>query len=95
MTKAPEGTSDGITADLAALRQDVTRLSESISALVQSQARGAAQHVADAVDDIDHNLVIGADAGNLHQGLFDLFGEEVDAFDDEHIIRSPGNRGDA
>jgi len=51
MTKSSEGTSEDITADLAALRQDVARLSESISALMQNQAHGAAQHVTDAVED--------------------------------------------
>ena len=51
MTKSSEGAGEDMTADLAALRQDVARLSESISALLQSQAKGAAQHVSDTVDD--------------------------------------------
>ena len=56
MTRSSEGTDEDITADLAALRQDVARLSESISALLQSQAQGGAQHVSDAVDDAKAKL---------------------------------------
>lgn len=51
MTKSSEGTDADIAADLAALRQDVVRLSESIGALLQGQALGAARHVSDSVDD--------------------------------------------
>lgn len=51
MTRSSEGTTEDIPADLAALRQDVARLSESISALLQTQAQGAAQHFSDAVGD--------------------------------------------
>lgn len=51
MTKSSEGTTEDITADVAALRQDVARLTESISALLQNQALGAGQRVSDAVDD--------------------------------------------
>jgi ElaB/YqjD/DUF883 family membrane-anchored ribosome-binding protein len=51
MTKTTVGAGEDITADLSALRQDVGRLSESINALLQSQAQGAARHVSDAVDD--------------------------------------------
>jgi len=51
MTKSSEGTTGDVSADLAALRQDVARLSESISALLQSQAAGAGQRVSEAVDD--------------------------------------------
>lgn len=51
MTKSPEGSSEDMAADLAALREDVARLSESIAALLQSQAQAAAHHVSDAVDD--------------------------------------------
>jgi ElaB/YqjD/DUF883 family membrane-anchored ribosome-binding protein len=52
MTKSSKGASKDITADLAALRRDVARLSDSISGLLQNQAQGAAQHVSDAVDDV-------------------------------------------
>lgn len=51
MTKSSEGTDADIAADLAALRQDVVRLSESISARLQGEALGAARHVSDSVDD--------------------------------------------
>jgi ElaB/YqjD/DUF883 family membrane-anchored ribosome-binding protein len=49
MTKTPEASADDITADLAAIRQDVARLSAAITALLQTQAQGAAQNVSDAV----------------------------------------------
>lgn len=49
MTKSSEGTTGDIAADLAALRQELARLSESVSAMLQAQAQGGAQHVADTV----------------------------------------------
>lgn len=51
MTKIIEGTIEDTTAYLAALRQDIARLSESVSALLQNPAPGVAQQVSDAVDD--------------------------------------------
>lgn len=51
MTKMSEAPSGDVAADLAALRQDVARLAESMSALMQGQAQGAAQRVSDVVDD--------------------------------------------
>ncbi|MCZ8147589.1 MAG: hypothetical protein O9325_07050 [Roseomonas sp.] len=51
MTNNIQGASEDIAEDLAALRQDVARLSESIAALLQSQSQGAAQRVTDAVED--------------------------------------------
>ena len=51
MTKTAEGTLEDTTAYLAALRQDIARLSESVSALLQNPAPGVAQHVSDAVED--------------------------------------------
>ena len=51
MTKIAEGTLEDTTAHLAALRQDVARLSESVSALLQNPAPGVVQQVSDAVDD--------------------------------------------
>jgi ElaB/YqjD/DUF883 family membrane-anchored ribosome-binding protein len=51
MTKTTEGTIEDTTAHLAALRQDIARLSESVSAFLQNPAPGVAQHVSDAVDD--------------------------------------------
>ena len=49
MTKMTEATIEDTTAHLAALRQDIARLSESVSALLQNPAPGVTQHVADAV----------------------------------------------
>ena len=51
MTKSIEGTTEDAMAYLAALRQDIARLSESVSALLQNPAPGVAQHVSDAVED--------------------------------------------
>jgi len=51
MTKTTEGTIEDTTAHLVALRQDIARLSESFSALLQNPAPGIAQHDSDAVDD--------------------------------------------
>ncbi|MBP0464190.1 DUF883 family protein [Roseomonas sp. PWR1] len=51
MTKLPEAPSADVAADLAALRQDVARLADSMTALMQGQAQGAAQRVSDIVDD--------------------------------------------
>ncbi len=51
MTKITEATIEDTTAHLAALRQDIARLSESVSALLQNPAPGVAQHVSDAVEE--------------------------------------------
>ena len=51
MTKMTEATIEDTTAHLAALRQDIARLSESVSALLQNPAPGVAKQVSDAVDD--------------------------------------------
>ena len=51
MTKMTEATIEDTTAHLAALRQDIARLSESVSALLQNPAQGVAKQVSDAVDD--------------------------------------------
>ena len=51
MTKKTEGTFEETTAHLAALRRDIARLSESVSALLQNSAPGVAEQVSDAVDD--------------------------------------------
>jgi ElaB/YqjD/DUF883 family membrane-anchored ribosome-binding protein len=51
MTKTTEGTFEDTTAHLAALRQDIARLSESVSALLQNPASNVSQHISDAVDD--------------------------------------------
>ena len=51
MTKTAEGTLEDTTAYLAALRQDIARLSESVSALLQNPAPGVGQHVSDVVED--------------------------------------------
>ncbi len=50
MSKITEGTVEDTTAHLAALRQDITRLSESVSALLQNPAPGVTQQVSNAVD---------------------------------------------
>jgi ElaB/YqjD/DUF883 family membrane-anchored ribosome-binding protein len=57
MTRRSARADEDITAELAALRQDVVRLSESISALLQSHAQGGTPHVSDAFDDAKAKLV--------------------------------------
>jgi ElaB/YqjD/DUF883 family membrane-anchored ribosome-binding protein len=56
MTKITEATIEDTTAHLAALRQDIARLSESVSALLQNPAPRVTQHVADAVEDAKAKL---------------------------------------
>lgn len=51
MTRTTEGTFEDTMAHLAALRQDIARLSDSVSALLQNPAPGVAKQVSDAVDD--------------------------------------------
>ncbi len=56
MTNSSAGTHEDTTVHLAALRQDIARLSESVSALLHNPAPGVAQHVSDAVDDAKAKL---------------------------------------
>ncbi len=51
MTTNAEGTAGDFAADLAALRQDVARLAETVSKLVQQQAQAAGQRFSEAVGD--------------------------------------------
>ena len=51
MTKTTEGTFEDTTAHLAALRRDIARLSEAVSALLQNPASNVSRHISDAVDD--------------------------------------------
>ena len=37
---------------------------------------------------------MGLDAGDFHQGMFDLAGEEIDPFDDDHVVEAAGDRFD-
>lgn len=60
MTEATERTLEDTTAYLAALRQDIARLSESVSALLQGPAPGVAQQLSDAVDDTKAGLASAA-----------------------------------
>jgi ElaB/YqjD/DUF883 family membrane-anchored ribosome-binding protein len=56
MTETTEGTGEDTTAHLAAIRQDIAQLSESIKGLLQGPAPGVAQQVSDAVDDAKAKL---------------------------------------
>jgi ElaB/YqjD/DUF883 family membrane-anchored ribosome-binding protein len=78
MTRSSEGAAPDMTADLAALRQDVAHLTETIGALLQGRAHGAAQHVSEAVDDVAARVAstaagvtsrVGAAAGELEAGI--------------------------
>jgi ElaB/YqjD/DUF883 family membrane-anchored ribosome-binding protein len=51
MTTNAEGTAGDFAADLAALRQDVARLAETMSGLVQHQTQAAGHRVSAAVGD--------------------------------------------
>ena len=51
MTQNAESATGDITADLAALREDVTRLAETLNGLVQHQTQAAGTHLSDAVSD--------------------------------------------
>lgn len=51
MTKNAEGAAEDLATDLAALRQDVVRLAETIGELVQHQTQAAGVHVSEAVGD--------------------------------------------
>lgn len=52
MSKSTEGTAGDFAADLAALRQDVARLTETMSTLVQHQTQAVGHRVSEAVDDV-------------------------------------------
>jgi ElaB/YqjD/DUF883 family membrane-anchored ribosome-binding protein len=65
MSKNSEGASGDVTADLAAIREDVARLAETISKLLQRQTQAAGLGVSDAVGDArDRFASTAADAGN-------------------------------
>jgi hypothetical protein len=51
MAKSVDDASDNITADVAALREDMARLTESVGSLLKSGTHGAGQRVSEAVDD--------------------------------------------
>ncbi|HTZ71269.1 MAG TPA: hypothetical protein VMB71_11515 [Acetobacteraceae bacterium] len=63
-----------LSTDLAALRQDIGRLTDTISELVQHQARAAAAHVSEAMAEAKEHIAHGsADArGRLHAASGDL-----------------------
>ncbi len=65
MSKNAEGAGGDVTADLAAIREDVARLAETISKLMQRQTRAAGLGAAEAVGDArDRIASTAADAGN-------------------------------
>ena len=51
MIKNAEGTTGDLGEDLAALRQDIARLAETMKELAQQQTRAAGQRVSDALGD--------------------------------------------
>ena len=65
MSKNAEGAGGDVTADLAAIREDVARLAETISKLMQRQTRAAGPGAAEAVGDARDSIAsTAADAGN-------------------------------
>ncbi len=65
MSKNAEGAGGDVTADLAAIREDVARLAETISKLMQRQTQAAGLGVSEAVGDArDRFASTAADAQN-------------------------------
>jgi ElaB/YqjD/DUF883 family membrane-anchored ribosome-binding protein len=65
MTKTAEGAGGDLTADLAALRQDIARLAETMSELVQHQTKAAGFRASAAVGDARDKIAsTAADAQN-------------------------------
>ena len=65
MTKNSEGAAGDFATDLAALRQDIARLAETMSELVQHQTQAAGHRVSEAVGDAREKLAsTAADAQN-------------------------------
>ena len=56
MTKNPAGAAEDLTADLAALRQEVARLAETVSGLVQHQMADAQENVRAARSQIEASI---------------------------------------
>jgi ElaB/YqjD/DUF883 family membrane-anchored ribosome-binding protein len=83
MTKISEAAGGDVAADLAALRQDVARLAESMNALMQGQAQGAAQRVSDVVDDAKAKV---ASAAADVKSRVDAAGSEIEASIERHPL---------
>ena len=60
MTKNVEETAGDLAAGFAALRDEVSKLAETMRALVQQQARAAGHHVSDAVGDVTDKIATSA-----------------------------------
>ena len=56
MTQNSEGTTGDLATDLAVLRQDVARLADTISGLVQHQTQAAGNRVSEAVNDAQNRV---------------------------------------
>ena len=83
MSRNSEAAGGDIATDLAALRQDVARLAESMSALMQGEAQGAAQRVTDVVDHAKATLS-GSAAGMASRAT--AAGEEIEARIERHPL---------
>jgi ElaB/YqjD/DUF883 family membrane-anchored ribosome-binding protein len=66
MTKNAEGAAGDLNADLAALREDVARLAETLSKLVQRQTHAAGLGVSDAVGDAKDTIASTAADARKH-----------------------------
>jgi ElaB/YqjD/DUF883 family membrane-anchored ribosome-binding protein len=65
MTETVESAAEDLTADLASLRQDVARLAEAMSKLVQDQTRAAGSRVSEVAGDAADKIASkAADAQN-------------------------------
>ena len=61
MTNSSDDTTGDLAADLAALRQDVARLAETINGLMQKQTQAAGHRVSEAVGGVE-DMIAGAAA---------------------------------
>lgn len=73
MTKTTEGTTGDLAADLSALRQDIARLAETISELVQHQTQAAGHRFSEAVGDVKDKIA--GTAANAQNRLGGVTGE--------------------
>ena len=85
MTENAEGTAGDFAADMAALRQDVARLAETVSKLLQQQTQAAGHRVSEAVGDAREKIAgTAADA----QNRISVAGGEIEACIERHPLTS-------
>lgn len=73
MTKGDDAAIGDLAADLAALRQDIARLTDTVSGLAQRQTEAAGQRVSEAVNNVGEKL--GCAAAEMHNRVRTANGE--------------------